>query len=235
MIRQRLSELSLEALLIVASQNRVQLDPDLDREQIIDELVDVITENREERERNQSATIRVQQTKFSALLADDRPVVGDELDKLELPEQYEINRIVLMLRDPRWAYTYWDLSSGKRREYRESRRFDGLFVRVLELEDAGDELRIRDSFEIPVQLADSSWYIYLPRPEATYRVQLVARHNHRRELLAVSNSIWVPVDRLRLAAANGDGSRDRLYQLCGLEFLEVPPYGEQPHLEAAEM
>lgn len=227
MIRRRLEELSPEALLMVASRNGLELDPDLDRDQLVEELLEIIVENREEQRRNNSSTVRIQQTKYVLLLDDESPGLGTNLEDNELPSRYEVNRIVLMLRDPHWAYTYWDLSTAKREAYRSSTRFDGIFLRVLEL--AGDEeqeLRIRESFEIPVQLGDSSWYIYLPHQAASYRIQLVAKNNHRRELLAVSNRIYAPRSYIPTNPKEMNPADLAIYELCGLEHLEVPPFGD---------
>ncbi len=226
MIRTRLEELSIEGLLLVASRNGLEPDPDVDRDQLIGQLVEIIRENREEREAGNSKTVRIQQKKFSVIHEDEAPSVENLLDGFVLPHHYETNRITLMLRDPHWAYTYWDLSTAKANEYQESTRFDGLFLRVLQLDGSAEDLRIQDSFEIPVQIEDSSWYIYLPRLESYYRIQLVARNNHRRELLAVSNEVYVPRGRLPFSPAAMDTHRMALYELCGLEYLEVPPFGD---------
>lgn len=227
MIRRRLEELSPEALLMVASRNGLELDPDLEREQLVDELLEIIAENREDQRRNNSSTVRIQQTKYVLIHEDESPASDTVLVDNKLPAGYEINRIVLMLRDPHWAYTYWDLSSAKRTAYQNSSRFDGLFLRVLELSgDEEQELRIRESFEIPVQLTDSSWYIYLPHQAASYRIQLVARNNHRRELLAVSNRIFAPRSRIPSSPQNLDPVDLAVFELCGLEYLEVPPFGD---------
>ncbi|MFP4154025.1 MAG: DUF4912 domain-containing protein [Alkalispirochaeta sp.] len=230
MIRTRLEELSIEGLLFVALRNGLEPDPDIDRDELVERLVEIIRENREEREAANSTTVRIQQKKFSVLhedeIPDTDPTDGDPMDGWHLPHHYETNRITLMLRDPHWAYTYWDLSSAKAAEYQESSRFDGLFLRVLQLDGSVEDLRIQDSFEIPVQIEDTSWYIYLPRLEAHYRIQLVARNNHRRELLAVSNPIYVPRSRLPFQPETMDPHDMALYELCGMEYLEVPPFGD---------
>jgi hypothetical protein len=234
MIRSRLEELSLEALLLVASHNKLTVEPETEREDLIDILEELIEENQEERYAANSLTVMIQQKKYSILREDEAPLTQARLDELELPDHYEINRITLMLRDPRWAFTYWDISSTKTREYRESNRFDGLYLRVLQLEDGADDLRIRDSFEIPVQLSDSSWYIYIPHTESPYRIQLVARNNHRRELLAVSNRVYVPNARLPYDPENTDSQTMALFELCGLEYLEAEPFGDRRQLEVVE-
>lgn len=228
MIRARLEELTIEALLLVASRNGLEPDPDIDREELIDHLVDVIRENREERESANSTTVRIQQKKYSVHHVDEAPGLRPPSDDdFELPGHYETTRITLMLRDPHWAYTYWDLNTAKAKEYQESSRFDGIFLRVLELDGNAEELRIHDSFEIPVQIEDTSWYIYIPHLETHYRIQLVARNNHRRELLAVSNQVYVPRGRLPFSPESMEPHDMALYELCGMEYLEVPPFGDE--------
>ncbi|TVR68303.1 MAG: DUF4912 domain-containing protein [Spirochaetaceae bacterium] len=234
MIRRRLEELSLQALFTLANQNGLELGPDTDRFSVIEELTELISENQEDRERNNSVTVRIQQKKFALINDDDTPLTGEQLDRFELPPEYETNRITLLLRDPHWAFTYWDLNSGKRREYSESTRFDGLFLRILEVESENEEIVIRDSFEIPVQLSDSSWYIHIPRQKTSYRIQLVGRNNHRRELLAVSNRIYVPRASLPMPVESMTPEQMGLYELCGMEYLEVNPFGSDLSLKEQE-
>jgi len=222
MIRQRLEELSLEALLQVAVRNEVDPDPDIDRHELIDQLVEVITENRLEREAATNAPGRVEQKKFILHFDDESPRDQDFSDSIDFPDQYSHTRITLMLRDPHWAFAYWDISAGKKSEYERSERFDGLFLRVLELEDdQEEELQINDSFEIPVQLSDRSWYMYLPRQDAPYRIQLIGKNLHRRELLAVSNRVRSPRTTLPIPPGGADERQKQILDLCGLEYLEI--------------
>ncbi|WP_018525927.1 DUF4912 domain-containing protein [Alkalispirochaeta alkalica] len=225
MIRRRLEELSLQALFALAEQNGLDLGPDTDRGSVIEELEDLIAENQEDREQNNSVTVRIQQKKFTLINDDDTPLTGEQLDGFELPDDYEINKITLMLRDPRWAFAYWDLSSAKKREYSESSRFDGISLRVIEVEREKQEIVIRDSFEIPVQLSDSSWYIHIPRQKTSYRIQLIGLIQHRRELLAVSNRIYVPAAHLPVTPEAMTPRQMALFELCGMEYLEVSPFG----------
>lgn len=234
MIRRRLEELSLEALFTLAAQNGLVLGPDSDRASVLEELAEVIAENREERERGNSATVRVQQKKYALVHDDETPLTPEQLDQFQLPEQYETNRIVLMLRDPRWAFTYWNISRQKKRVYTASSSFEGLSLRVLEVADGNREILIRDSFEIPVRLEDSSWYIHIPRQETCYRIQLVAQDRYRRELLAISNSIVVPSMHLPVLPENMTPQQMALYELCGMEYLEVDPFGRPPTVAAGE-
>lgn len=222
MIRQRLEELSPEALLEVAVRNEIDPTPDIDRRELIDQLVDVITENRMEREASTNAPGRVEQKKFSLYFEDECPINEMLSAEFDFPDRYSYTHIALMLRDPHWAFSYWDLSNAKRLEYQRSERFDGIFLRVLELEDdQSEELQINDSFEIPVQLDDRSWYIYLPRQDAPYRIQLIGKNMHRRELLAVSNRVRSPRTDFSAPLESLDERQRLILDLCGLEHLET--------------
>ena len=221
MIRQHLAELSLEGLMRVASRHEVEVEPDVDRDELIEALVDVIEEAQEERERLNNNPVKVQRVKYEVIRDDEVPQDVGVFGNFDLPDRYNDTRIVLMLRDPAWAFAYWDLRKSKRREYQQAAQFDGVYLRVVELEDDSDqEFRIRDAFEIPVKLEDSSWYIHLPSQQTIYRIQLIAKNAHRRELLAVSNSVAVPRGGFETPQTVDERSR-KILAFSGLKHLDV--------------
>ncbi len=221
MIRQHLAELSLEGLMRVASRHEVDVEPDVDRDELIEALVDVIEEAQEERERLNNNPVKVQRVKYELTRDDEVPQDFGLFGDVDLPERYNDTRIVLMLRDPAWAFAYWDIRKSKRREYQNASQFDGIFLRVIELEDDSErEFRIRDAFEIPVKLEDSSWYIHLPSQDTIYRIQLIAKNAHRRELLAVSNSVSVPRGSFAVADCADERCR-KILTFSGLKHLDV--------------
>jgi hypothetical protein len=55
---------------------------------------------------------------------------------------------------------------------------------------------------------------------------LVAKNNHRRELLAVSNRIYAPRSRIPVNPDEIEPADLAMFELCGLEHLEVPPFGD---------
>lgn len=225
MIRQRLEELSMESLLIVASHNQLKLDPDVTRDQLVDELVEAISESRREREAGSSPSVRVQQAKYTGPRDDESPL--DHGPIAELPQRYSYDRITLMLRDPYWAFTFWDLSRAARDELSGAADFDGLSLRVIEVENQDQsDVTIIDAFEIPVQLSDASWYFYVPRQDAYYRVQLLARRGGERRLVALSNQVYVPRPGLPVAAVDLAPAQLAVLELCGVELLEAPAFAE---------
>ena len=114
-------------------------------------------------------------------------------EEVELPESYNETRVVLMLRDPSWAFAYWDLKDTDRRDFQRSESFEGLMLRVYTMDDPESGLGdARQQFDIPVTLLDERWYINLPDQETYYKLALVAAADGEERSLAVSNAIVVP-------------------------------------------
>jgi hypothetical protein len=118
--------------------------------------------------------------------------VGEEEDPLStgaegpaLPARYNETRAVLMVRDPHWAYAYWDVEEAQAARVRRDSAFEQLVLRVQDLQPAS-------SFDIPIQWSDSSWYIYLPNQDADYLLELGYLASGRFRLLARSNQVRTP-------------------------------------------
>lgn len=191
-----------------------------------DELEEIIAEAAEEwqaeHRRTDSHSIRMEETKYDIQLvgeADSRAA-----EEVELPESYNETRIVLMLRDPSWAFAYWDLRASDRQEFQRSEDFEGLVLRVYSMERDVPIEDAQQRFDIPVTLLDSRWYINLPDQETLYRIALVAVIGHEERQLAVSNVIVVP--RATIAEAAPDekqGLGDALIAQTGIHDLDLPP------------
>ena len=224
--RWTLSDASFEALLRLADNYGAEVPENVTR----DELEEIVAEAMEEwqlehRSRNNDS-VRMEETKY------DTQVIGElepgSADEIELPESYNETRIVLMLRDPSWAFAYWDLREKDRITFQESDGLDGLILRVYSMDDADTRLEdARQQFDIPVTLLDSRWYINLPDQETLYRIALVARTDESESLLALSNAIEVP--RGAIADPQGDAEpvRDEIIAQTGIHELDLPPSGKR--------
>jgi hypothetical protein len=102
-----------------------------------------------------------------------------------LPPRYNETRAVLMVRDPHWAYAYWDVEDAQAARTRKDAGFEQLVLRVQDLQPAS-------SFDIPIQWSDSSWYIYLPNQDADYALELGYLASGKFRLLARSNLVHTP-------------------------------------------
>ncbi|MFP4101601.1 DUF4912 domain-containing protein [Coleofasciculus sp.] len=111
----------------------------------------------------------------------------------DLPAGYGESRIVLMPRDPQWAYTYWDIPN----EHKEDLRRQGgqqLALRIYDVTDINLEYQSAHSIqEYPCDELAREWYLPLPVSDRDYTVDIGYRCADGRWLiLARSTPVRVP-------------------------------------------
>jgi hypothetical protein len=148
----------------------------------------------------------------------------------DLPAGYGESRIVLMPRDPQWAYTYWDISN----EHKEDLRRQGGQQLALRLYDATDiNLAYQSPHSIQEYPCDEmarEWYLPIPVSDRDYVVDIGYRCADGRWLiLARSVPVRVP------PVYPSDWIEDQFITLAwdedlrGKTFLElVPPSRRVP-------
>ncbi len=224
--RWTLSDASLEALLRLADNYGAEVPENVTREEL-EEIVEEAAEEwlLEHRQAN-NHSVRIEETKYDIQAAEElehRP--GEEV---EPAESYNETRVVLMLRDPSWAFAYWDLKESDRREFGKSDAFEGLVLRVYSIHEPETSLSAAsEQFDIPVTLLDSRWYINLPEQETFYRLALVAIVDGSERQLAVSNVINVPRATIGDAPVGPQLPSDEIIAQTGIQDLDLPPSGRR--------
>lgn len=111
----------------------------------------------------------------------------------DLPAGYGESRIVLMPRDPQWAYTYWDIPNDRKEEMR---RQGGqqLALRIYDVTDINLEYQSPHSIqEYPSDELAREWYLPIPVSDRDYVVDIGYRCGDGRWLvLARSIPVRVP-------------------------------------------
>ena len=128
-----------------------------------------------------------------------RPADGDiDLSNLDdglppLPDGYGESRIVLMPRDPQWAYAYWDTPSSHKEELR-SQGGERLALRLYDVTDvdlAHQSPHSMQQFDCD-ELA-REWYLQIPVSDRDYMVEIGYLTGDGRWLvLAKSNTVRIP-------------------------------------------
>ena len=185
MTRERLRTMPLAELATLARSNGLEPADGLDAEELIELLLEDYQEMRQEREEGNNPSVRVEEAKFEAGEEEPPAVGAGAEEELSIPERYNETRVVLMARDPHWAYAYWDVEDAQAARVRRDSGFEQLVLRVQDLQPAS-------SFDIPIQWSDSSWYIYLPNQDADYALELGYLASGRFRLLARSNQVRTP-------------------------------------------
>lgn len=116
--------------------------------------------------------------------------------KEELPAFYGENKIVLMARDPYFAFTYWEVTNQR---YDDAKRLLGpdakLVLRVYDITDMPDVKNAHSFFDIDVFDMVGSWYININRPNRSFCVDLGAIAPDGRFLTLIrSNVATMPRD-----------------------------------------
>lgn len=112
--------------------------------------------------------------------------------RFEFPAGYGDNRIVLMVRDPHWLYTYWEVNEARRSEIRQQIGDDAFyrsreFLRVVDAES-------RKHHDIEVGAA-RNWYVHVPAANRTYYVEIGFLTPDGRFIAAArSNNVTTPLD-----------------------------------------
>lgn len=136
----------------------------------------------------------------------------------DLPETYGKNRLITLVRDPEWIYTFWDVAtetiagikkSMGSREFDESKRI----IRVYDGESG------HSYSDIELTDTASSWYIHV-KPDAAYVLELGYR-SKRGEFYKVASSNDVAMPPAGVSAQGDekwmvkDGVFEKIYELSG--------------------
>ncbi len=226
MNRWTLSDASFEALLRMADNYGAEVPENVTRDELEEIVAEAVEEWQLEHQSGNNDSVRMEETKYDVqAIVELEPRAADEI---ELPESYNETRIVLMLRDPSWAFAYWDLREQDRREFQHTEDSHGLILRVYSMDDEATGLDdARQQFDIPVTFLDSRWYINLPDQEALYRIALVGVTDTVERQLAVSNAIEVPRGTIADPVGEGERARDAIIAQTGIHELDLPPSGRQ--------
>lgn len=186
-----LDTLSTDELVRLADSHGIDIPPDLERIFIIEELLEI--GSRDDREDGFG-------TEGTPGGADGFP------EPVPLPVRYNITYIEVMIRDPLWAFVFWEIKSHDRDIFEKSPDFDGYRLRISPWgtpanDDAG-------AFTVPVGNDDTAWYLGFPPPEGRYRVELCAVWTHGETVLAVSRPFMPP----KLLSPPNQGEMEEVYR-----------------------
>jgi len=224
MTRERLASLPLEELKLIASRYKIESDGQLDKDSLIGLLVDYFTDLREEREEFNNPLVRGEEKKYEVSRDEEIEHPSQAAEEFPIPAKYDETQITALVRDPTWAYAYWDINKGQLGDIKRRAKFGGLRLRVHDITDVDfDGTNSVSHFDIPVKSRDDHWYIHLPTPGRDYVLELIYLKNKKPCLLARSNRIQTP--RGGIAEANGEVKRnphvDRLLSKA-IAVHEVP-------------
>ncbi|NMG07661.1 DUF4912 domain-containing protein [Brasilonema sp. UFV-L1] len=194
--RPPLEEMTLRQLRKVASECGISRYSRMRKSQL---LASVQEAQRSKLSLTQSRSMEAQETveaaKFELGQVDRTGGTLADVDEglADLPGGYGESRIVLLPRDPQWAYTYWDVSN----EHKEELRRQGgqqLALRIYDVTDINLEYQSPHSIqEYPSDELAREWYLPVPVSDRDYVIDIGYRCVDGRWLvLARSAPVHVP-------------------------------------------
>jgi hypothetical protein len=98
--------------------------------------------------------------------------------KLSLPARYDVDRLVPLVRDPRWLFVYWETRDATRKRVEEQigrtsavAPREVLRLTVIEHDSFAGRLA-GPSWTVELAPMATSWYVEVGRPDATVRVEI---------------------------------------------------------------
>jgi hypothetical protein len=221
----KLEALSLEELYALADRTGLDLPPGLARPFVIEEILEVLEEDSEDRRSSQGGALHMDEKKYSELRIDEIDVDPGVDESMIL--RYNETMIRAIVRDPSWAFAYWDVSDAELASLRGDEGAAGLFLRVAEIRGSGDQggsENHREYFDIPVADNDMQWYINLPRSGVRFRIDLCARpvgQVGKLRVLARSNEVESPRQSYPVGASSLEAATCELLALSGIDDLPL--------------
>ena len=167
---ERMSSLELSRL---ADRYGIDIPPELERMFIIEELLDLTRDDDEEGGGEEEPPLRE----------------AGFLEPVPLPKQYNITYIEVMIRDPLWAFAFWEVKGADREFYEKSPDFLGYCLRVSPVDSPAGG---KNSFTVSVGPEDGGWYLCFPPAEGRYTVALCAEREGEETVLALSQPFRLP-------------------------------------------
>ncbi|MDR2746785.1 MAG: DUF4912 domain-containing protein [Treponema sp.] len=204
--RPYLDSLTTQELARLADKYGIDIPADLDRIFIIEELLDY--------ERGEEAEEETESS-FSGS--------PDYLETAPIPRQYNITFIDVMVRDPLWAFVFWEVKEHDREIFEKNPDFSGYFLRVSPAKE-GNPLGDL-SFTVQVDNGDTARYLgfseYPPEGlrDGVFRVEFCVGFGGSWEALAVSRGFRLP--RLQKKTIRDQDPPPGLPLLSGLDEFPI--------------
>ena len=214
MTKERLYSFTYEQLIELSNRSNVLVTPGVDKDTLINILIDAYDEDRSEREELNNLAIQMESRKFSICM--DEEIDLDTEDDLELPLRYNETKITVLLRDPSWIFCYWDLEDKKLAEVENTPGFGGLVFRIVELDTKEyHEDSVLDYFDIPIKSTDFRRYVNLPSEDTFYCAEIRAVVDEDDYLIIRSNIIETTREYVTAPHENDITKSSELIRLSG--------------------
>lgn len=210
--RSYLETLSFSDLSNLADEYGVDIPENFDRRLLIGELLELVEEGNASSGENM-------------VIASEKTSDNSE----DLPENYNETQISCVLRNPVWAFVFWNISENDLSKLKELPDYD-LMIRVCILSSM-DEMNPVETFEVNASDDTQEQYILLPSGKKFFRFELVYVAGNQGEVLAFSPVIKIPQggEALNEFVPGKENDYSKIIQLSGIEKVLMNQYTNHRH------
>ena len=218
--RAYLESLTTGDLIKMADNLGVDIPSDLDRIFIIGEILDIYSIDEE-----------------SVSPSENNLVDTVLVESVPLPKHYNITFIEMIIRDPLWAFVFWEIKAQDKEQIEKLPDFEGYYLKVSPLvnEKTGSSAQTEiKNFRIHVKPDDTAWYLGLSpdmfneisqTEQNRFKVELCAEIKGEETVLAISAPLRLP----ELYHAAGEHDANPLIHLSGYADFQVMRNNERQH------
>ena len=198
--RQYLESVSTANLITIADDYGIDIPDDLNRKFIIEELLDIQEESLSHEEKEEEE-----------MKEDDKAVLNT------LPKSYNHTKINAVLRNPAWAFVFWDIKESDITALKKSGASLSLRILFFETEDSDEVI---DTITNELTLADREQYVLIPAGRKYFVANLeYIETPGQNKVLAYSPRIQIPYESEALKSYQ-PGKKIKMNKLAELSGME---------------
>lgn len=200
--RSYLETLSTADLISIADDYGIDVPDDLNRRFIIGELLEVAEELELERS-----------TQSDMHIADSAAL------DTELPETFNETQVGMVMRNPVWAFVYWDIKESVRARFTTEADFKALVLRVSFFTDE-EEQNPEESFDVQIDETVREQYVLFPVGKQFVRIDLVMRYQSKPDEILAFTKKYVLSHGSPLLSSLYPGHEAQISELAALSSLK---------------
>lgn len=196
-----LETLSTADLLELAEEYDLDIPEQLNRRFIISELLEIADELNEQ-------------------IIDDIEESAEQIETTkDLPYSYNETTIDVVLRNPAWAYVYWDIRVSDLQDVINTKAFSKLLLKIHFWESEMAD-KLIDVCELTISKEDRAQYIFLPSGKKYFSIDLVAEFsNLEPKKLTTSRIVTIPTGAPVISLESLEKPISPILQLSGMQEL----------------
>lgn len=212
--RAYLETLSFSDLEAFADEYGIDIPKDLDRRFVIEELLEIASENSDEAE--------------DMIISSDAVEDNENISET-LPNNYNETQISCILRNPVWAFVFWNISENDMVMLKSKTDYS-LMLRVCSLVSK-DELIPEEAFEILAYPEIPEQYVLLPKDKKFIKIELVYVSGTSKSVLAFTPVIEIPEasKAINEFQPGKDNNYPEIIKLSGMEKILMNQYTNHRH------